>query len=200
MKGSFLIKASDLFSKSSTFQGAVVLKIDGIESLERGVLFLTAKGFNLRFLYGQECITIWLGNSFNNSSLKYYEEGIEEVVEGIFCFNFDLGIYENGRENYYFTRSFYPANKLSFYYESSLAKRSKKGISKFAYDLVSFNRSNYYVFDIETVALCINSTNWVSTLVNKNQLEKGFAKIDQSLQVNTSKFINQEYEDTSSEI
>ena len=90
MKGSFLIKASDLLTKNSIFHGAVVLKIDGVEYLEKGVLFLTPKGFNIRFLFKTssmpeaEVFTVFLGTSFNNNSLKYYEDGGKESLEGIF--------------------------------------------------------------------------------------------------------------------
>lgn len=136
-----------------------------------------------------EVFTVFLGTAFNNNSLKYYEEGLEESVEGIFCFNFDLGKNEfDGKENYFFTKSFYPANKFSFYYESSLRKNAFKRIADYCYGETNSNYgygSKYFVFDLETIAYFIDSNNWSSTLVSTSHLEKGYAKIDQSLQVNT---------------
>lgn len=192
MKGSFLVKASDLLNSNSIFHGAIVVKIDGKEYVEKGVLFLTPKGFNIRFLLKTrnmpeaKVFTVFLGTSFNNNSLKYFEEGLEETIEGIFCFNFDLGKNKfDGRENYHFTKYSYPANKLSFYYESSLAKNSFKVISEWTYGQIEDKGSISFVFDLETIIPFINLNNWTSILVSASHLEKGYAKIDQSLQVNT---------------
>lgn len=188
MKGSFLIKASNLFCEESVFKGAVSLTIGNKKYEEKGVLFLTSKGFNVRFLYGNEVITVYLGDIFNNQSLKYYQEEGEEKVEGIFSFNFDLGIYSEGKENYRFTKTFFPANKISFYYESSLSKYKfelKTVINKLKYAKAK-EFSNCFIFDIETVVRNINPfCNWKETLVSKDKLEQGFNKINQALQVNT---------------
>lgn len=202
MKGSFLIKASDLLAKNSIFQGAVVLKIDDVEYLEKGVLFLTPKGFNIRFLLKTpsmseaEVFTVFIGTSFNNNSLKYYEEGVKENIEGIFSFNFDLGKNEfDAKENYFFTKNFYPANKFSFYYESSLRRNAFKSIVNYCYGEFNNNYgygSKYFVFDLETIAHFIDSNNWNSTLVSSAHLEKGYSKIDQTIQVNVTKQINTE--------
>ena len=201
MKGSFLIKASDLLTKNSIFQGAVVLKVGDKEYLEKGALFLTPKGFNIRFLLKTknmkeaEVFTVFLGTSFNNSSLKYFkDENIEHDVEGIFSFNFDLGKNEfEGKENYFFTKNSYPANRFSFYYESSLAHNSFKNISELAYDTIENNKAKYFIFDKAVLANFVNvASGWTTTKISKAQKEKGFAKIDQTLQVNTVniKYIN----------
>lgn len=204
MKGSFLIKASDLLTKNSIFQGAVVLKIDDKEYLEKGVLFLTPKGFNIRFLLKTsnmqeaEVFTVFLGTSFNSNSLKYYkDESLKLDLDGIFCFNFDLGKNEfDGTDNYFFTKNSYPANKFSFYYESSLRKNSFKCIADYCYGEINDNYkygSKYFIFDKDVIACFVDiNSGWTTTKISKTQKEKGFAKINQSLQVNVTKQINTE--------
>lgn len=183
MKGSFLIKASDLLAKNSIFHGAVVLKIDDVEYLEKGVLFLTPKGFNIRFLLKTsnmqeaEVFTVFLGTSFNNNSLKYYEEGVEENIKGIFCFNFDLSK-NNKKENNFFTDFHYPNNKVSYYYVSSLAKHLPLKINHLAL-IKTFEEIKIFIFDSSVVIDAIDKNfNWKLSLVSKEVLERGLNKIN----------------------
>lgn len=204
MKGSFLIKAAELFNQNSVFEGAIVLKIDGEEYLEKGVLFLSPKGFNVRFLLKThsmreaEVFTIYIGNKFDNCSLKYYEEGLDpESTEGIFCFNFDLGTTNlKTRENYQVTKSIYPANIISYYYESSFAQQRDRSEKVPVYGKTGFGFNAYYIFDSETVVKCINpNCGWTTTLISNDQLIKDLAQIDQSLQVNTVNTKQEQKED-----
>jgi len=188
MKGSFLVKASTLLFQNSIFEGAVSFTIGNTKYEEKGVLFLTPKGFNVRFLCGQTVKTVYLGNSFNNQSLKYYEEGFEKKVEGIFSFNFEIS--DQGRENFKFTEFFFPTNKISFYYESKLATYSYEvSIIVAQLNCIKKSFSNCFIFDSETVLRSVNPfCNWTGTVVSETRLKRGLNKINQALRVNTENF------------
>lgn len=186
MKGSFLIKASDLLTKDSTFKGAVVLKIDGNEYLEKGVLFLTPKGFNIRFSFSnfleeEQVATVCLGNSFDNTSLKYYNNDDYEEVNSIFCFNFDFGDCSKKKANNFFTNFHYPEHNISYFYVSSLAKFEKNKINYSNLSQTS-NIIKTFVFNSESIVSCLDKNfNWKLSLVSKTQLDKGLKKIEQAL-------------------
>lgn len=195
MIGSFYIKASDLMVKNSSFQGSLEL---GQDSYEKAVLFLSPKGFNLRFLYKfegmqeAEVLTVFLGNHFDSKSLYYFCEENEENVEGIFMIEFELDETSKLRDNYYFTKEFYPNNKRSFYCKSLWAKTS----NNFRYDLVEkLDYSRVFLFDAEIIAASTCST-WKPSIESEFVINFLSSRIDKTLQINTKKINTNKIEET----
>ena len=123
--------------------------------------------------------TVLLGNKFDKDSLKYYEEGFDpDSTEGIFSFNFDLGFEMfNTKENYKLTKLVYPANRFSFYYESSLANHKKE--TRIISSSLDSIESKYYFFDGRIVRQHVNLIpGYVTVKISKAHKEKGLNKIN----------------------